>query len=442
MKDLLNDLESQKTAIAVIGLGYVGLPLACLLSEKYKVVGFDINEQRIRELQDGIDKTREVEEREKLINTNLTYTANKEDISSCQLIVVAVPTPIDNFKKPDLRPIIGASKTVGSVMQKGTVVVYESTVYPGCTENDCKTVLEEVSGLEHGKDFFLGYSPERVNPGDKEHTIDKIVKVVSGSTPEVCELLEKVYGSVITAGTHAAPTIATAEAAKVIENTQRDLNIALINELAVIFERVGLDTNDVLEAAGTKWNFLKFKPGLVGGHCIGVDPYYLTHMAQGVGLNPQVILAGRRINDNMGRFVAEKVVRMILTSGSGESLPSEINVAVMGVTFKENVPDLRNTKVVDVIEQLEKFGVKVHAFDPIADAQEYEEEYGRKLMKWEDIPQCDAVISAVKHDVFLKDFGLNVISEKMNPKRKILADLKAIYSTEDATKFGIISWRL
>jgi UDP-N-acetyl-D-galactosamine dehydrogenase len=327
-------------------------------------------------------------------------------------------------------------------MQKGSVVVFESTVYPGCTENDCRQVLEQASGYKHLTDFFLGYSPERVNPGDKEHTIDKIVKVVAGSTPEVCALLQNVYGSVISAGTHPAVTIATAEAAKVIENTQRDLNIALINELAMIFEKVGLDTNEVLEAAGTKWNFLKFKPGLVGGHCIGVDPYYLTHMAEGVGIHPQVILAGRRINDNMGKFVADKIVRMILTTGNGEKHTGTINVAILGVTFKENVPDLRNTKVIDVIESLEAFGISVYAIDPVADSHEYEEEYGRKLSQWEDIPQCDAIVAAVKHDVFMEEYRLADLVKKMNPKRKILADLKGGYDREEAERIGVSLWRL
>ncbi len=439
MKDLLKKLKSREAPLGVVGLGYVGLPLACLFAEKYRVVGFDIKKDRVEELKKGLDRTREVEDKAKLLNPNITYTCDATSLANCPVIIVAVPTPIDNFKVPDLTPVVGASKTVGKHMTKGTIVVYESTVYPGLTETTCGKLLEEQSGMKCGRDFFLGYSPERVNPGDKKHTIDKIVKVVSGQTPEVLDVLAEVYGSVIPAGVHRAPSMATAEAAKVLENTQRDINIALVNELAMLCERIGLDTNDVLEAASTKWNFLNFRPGLVGGHCIGVDPYYLTHLASSVNFHPQAILAGRRINDGMGKFIGEKLIRLCLNAG--KKLEKELKIAILGVTFKENVPDLRNSKVLDIVETLETFGAKIYLFDPIADPEEFHEEYGRKLVNWKDIPACDAMILAVKHNIFLDEYPLKRLVEKMNGTR-IIADVKAMIDRKEARDMGVTVWRL
>lgn len=439
MKHILSQLKAKEAPIGVIGLGYVGLPLACLLAQKYKVVGFDINKARIQELRDGLDHTREVEDKQKILNPNLSYTTDGEALRQCPLVIVAVPTPIDNFKVPEISPVVGATKTAGKYMKKGAVIVYESTVYPGLTESICGKILEEQSHLKCGKDFFLGYSPERVNPGDKKHTIDKIVKVVSGQTPEVLELLAEVYGSVIQAGVHRAPSIATAEAAKVIENTQRDINIALINELAMLSEKIGLDTNDVLEAAATKWNFLDFRPGLVGGHCIGVDPYYLTHLASSVNFHPQVILAGRRINDGMGHFIGEKIIRLCMNAG--KRLEKELKIGILGVTFKENVPDLRNSKVLDIVETLETFGAKVYLFDPVADPKEFEEEYKRKLVAWKDIPTCDAVVLAVKHNVFQTEYPLSKLIEKLDDTR-IVADIKAVIDRKKAKELGVNIWRL
>lgn len=434
-----NKVVKKESPIGVVGLGYVGLPLACLLAEKYLVVGFDINTKRVKELSDGIDRTNEVTDRTKLLNKNLSYTTDPKALAACPLIIVAVPTPVDQYKKPDLYPVEAASRTVGKALAKGTTVVFESTVYPGVTETICGTIIEKESGLKRGKDFWLGYSPERVNPGDKERTIDKIIKVVSGENPAITDFLVTVYSSVIKAGIHRAANIMTAEAAKVIENTQRDLNIALINELAMIFDEIGLDTNDVLDASGTKWNFLPFKPGLVGGHCIGVDPYYLTYMAEGLGLNPQIISAGRRINDGMGLYVAQKALSLILNSG--KALKSPVQVGILGATFKENVPDIRNTKVVSVAEKLEATGVKVHVVDPIADPHEFEEEYRRKLTSWEELPRCDALILAVRHEEFIRDTPLSKLLTKMDEK-KILLDLKNVIDRDEAIRLGINLWRL
>lgn len=439
MDALLAKIQSKETPIGVVGLGYVGLPLACLLATKFKVVGFDINARRVAELRDGIDVTKEVTDRNRLVQDSLYYTTAPQELEQCKVIIVAVPTPINSYKQPDLFPVISASQTVGKVLKPGTIVCFESTVYPGLTETVCKTELEKASDMTYGKDFFLGYSPERVNPGDKLHTIEKIIKVVSGCNPAVTKVLSNIYGAVIEAGIHVAPNIATAEAAKVIENTQRDLNIALINELSIIFERMGLDTQDVLAAAKTKWNFLDFKPGLVGGHCIGVDPYYLISCAEGLGLHPQVIGAGRRINDNMAKFVGEKTLRMILDNNQNAS--KQIDVTILGVTFKENVPDLRNTKVVDVADYLESFGVKVHLVDPVADPAEFKHEYNRTLIKWEDAPKSDAIIVAVGHEEVKKQFTLDVLASKLNGNN-VLVDLKGLYdkSKISADKFNY--WRL
>ncbi|RRQ20152.1 Vi polysaccharide biosynthesis UDP-N-acetylglucosamine C-6 dehydrogenase TviB [Guyparkeria sp. SCN-R1] len=383
--------------IAMIGLGYVGLPLAVAFGRVQPVVGFDINTKRISELKEGIDHTREVEPDELAEATELSFTDRLEDIADCNVFIVTVPTPIDRYKRPDLGPLISASKTVGQVLKKNDVVIYESTVYPGATEDDCVPVLERTSGLTFNRDFFAGYSPERINPGDKEHRVADIMKVTSGSTPEASEFIDGLYRRVIKAGTHLAPAIRVAEAAKVIENTQRDVNIALVNELAMLFNKMGVDTQAVLEAAATKWNFLPFKPGLVGGHCIGVDPYYLTQKAQEIGYNPEMILAGRRTNDGMGEYVAAQVVQL-MTRKRVQVVDSK--VLILGLTFKENCPDLRNTRVMDVVHHLEQYNVDVHIHDPWADADEAMDEYGITLDPAPQTGGFDAVIIAVAHDDF------------------------------------------
>lgn len=383
--------------ISVIGLGYVGLPVAVAFGQTARVVGFDIDPERIAELERGIDRTHEAEP-EELARADIHYTSAVEDLRAADFHIVAVPTPVDDAKRPDLSPMLRASETVARVLKPGDIVVYESTVYPGATEEDCVPVLERVSGLRCGEDFFVGYSPERINPGDREHTFTKITKVVAGQTPEVLEIVAAVYASVVTAGVHKAPTIRVAEAAKVIENTQRDLNIALMNELTLIFNRMGIDTRDVLAAAGTKWNFLRFEPGLVGGHCIGVDPYYLTHKAQRVGYIPQVILAGRSINDGMGAYVAAQVIKRLVQAGGRVK---GARVTVLGLTFKENVPDLRNTRVIDIVDALREYGIEVQVTDPLADPLEAEHEYGLKLVPAADLRPADAVILAVAHQAYL-----------------------------------------
>ncbi|RKQ63485.1 UDP-N-acetyl-D-galactosamine dehydrogenase [Thermovibrio guaymasensis] len=429
------DFKEGKEKIGVVGLGYVGLPLAVALSKAFKVVGFDIDEGRVRELKEGYDRTGEVEG-ERIKSSGIEFTSSPESLKECRLIVVTVPTPIDKHKIPDLRPLKSATRTVGRNMSKGTVVVYESTVYPGVTEEICVPILEEESGLKYLEDFKVGYSPERVNPGDKNHTVEKIVKVVSGCDSETTGLLARIYGEVIEAGIHRAPNIKTAEAAKVIENTQRDLNIALINELALIFHRLGIDTRDVLEAASTKWNFLKFEPGLVGGHCIGVDPYYLTFKAQEIGYHPEVILAGRRINDYMGKFVAESTVKLMIKEGK-QILNSK--VLIMGITFKENIKDIRNSRVIDIYRELESFGVKPYIYDPHADHEEVKREYGIEMIKNpEEMAPYDAVVVAVKHREFLNlkpDFfkGISV-------SKPIVVDVKGIYD-RNAFK-DVVLWRL
>jgi len=359
--------------VAVVGLGYVGLPLAVEFGKRFNTVGFDIKPDRVNELRKGRDSTLEVDSVDLAEATKLTYTTKLSDLKACRVFIVTVPTPIDEYKRPDLTPLVKSSESVGQVLKKGDVVVYESTVYPGCTEEVCVPILERVSGLKFNKDFFAGYSPERINPGDKEHRLPTIRKVTSGSTPEAAEFVDSFYRSIITAGTHRASSIKVAEAAKVIENTQRDVNIALVNELALIFNRLGIDTEEVLNAAGSKWNFLPFRPGLVGGHCIGVDPYYLTHKAQAIGYHPEVILAGRRINDNMGNYVAQQVAQLMIQR---RIQVKDSRVLIMGLTFKENCPDVRNTKIVDVVRELEKYGARVDVFDPWADADEAEHEYG------------------------------------------------------------------
>jgi len=382
--------------IGIIGLGYVGLPLAAEFGKVIDVVGFDINKERIDELKKGFDRTREVDAEELKTSTKLTFSADKNDLRKVNYFIVTVPTPVDDSKKPDLRPLISASKTVGGALKKGDVVIYESTVYPGCTEEICVPVLEEISGLKFNTDFFCGYSPERINPGDKLHRVTTIKKVTSGSTPEIAEKVDKLYKTIIKAGTHKASSIKVAEAAKVIENSQRDINIAFVNELALIFDRIGIDTHEVLEAAGTKWNFLPFKPGLVGGHCIGVDPYYLTHKAESLGYHSQVILAGRKINDNMGIYIANCVIKLMAKQ---DIAINKANVLVLGITFKEDCPDIRNSRVVDVIHELRSYGPQVDIYDPHANGAEVKHEYGLTIISSLE-KKYDAIVLAVGHKEF------------------------------------------
>lgn len=407
--------------IAVIGLGYVGLPLAVEFGKKRPTVGFDINKTRIKELKEGHDRTLETDDKELASSVHLLITENLIDIQDCQIFLITVPTPIDKYKRPDLTPLIKASETVGKVLKKGDIVIYESTVYPGATEEDCVPVLEKFSGLKYNTDFFCGYSPERINPGDKVHTVTKIRKVTSGSNPEIAEEVDQLYKSIITAGTFLASSIRVAEAAKVIENSQRDINIAFVNELAVIFNRMGIDTIEVLEAAGTKWNFLPFRPGLVGGHCIGVDPYYLTHKAQELGYNPEIILAGRRLNDNMGILVANNVIKLMIKKGHKiEGAP----VLVLGITFKENCPDIRNSRVIDVIAELESFGCKVETFDPWADKNEVKHEYGTDILtQAAEIKgkKYSAIVAAVAHNEFM-----TINLDELKVPNAVVYDIKAI----------------
>lgn len=407
--------------IAVLGLGYVGLPLARLFSTKYRTVGFDKSERRVQQLLTGHDDTLEVEDHllQEALNNGLTCTTDIEKIRDCNFYVVAVPTPVDINNNPDLTPLVKASETVGKVIQPGDIVVYESTVYPGATEEDCIPVVEQVSGLKFNVDFFAGYSPERINPGDKEHTVEKIKKVTSGSNPEIGKLVDEVYASVISAGTHLAPTIKVAEAAKVIENSQRDINIAFVNELSKIFTRMGIDTQDVLAAAATKWNFLPFKPGLVGGHCIGVDPYYLAQCAQRYGYNPEIILAGRRVNDSMGEYVAQQVIKLMLKKGI-QVLGSEI--LILGFTFKENCPDVRNTKVIDIVKALKEFDLNVTIYDPWANPEVAMHEYGIKICNKTPIARFDAAILAVAHKEF-DELDLEILTTACS----VFYDVKGIF---------------
>ena len=422
--------------ISVIGLGYVGLPVAVAFGKVRRTVGFDINPLRIKELLTGYDRTGEVTS-EDLQAADILFTEKLEELAQADFHIVAVPTPVDEAHQPDLSLMYRASETIGKALKKGDIVVYESTVYPGVTEDECVPVLERISGLVCGRDFTVGYSPERINPGDKEHTFTKIKKVVSGQDDETLEIVARVYESVVTAGVHRAPSIKVAEAAKVIENTQRDLNIALMNELALIFDRMGIDTNDVLEAAGTKWNFLKFKPGLVGGHCIGVDPYYLTHKAEKIGYIPQVILAGRRINDGMGKFVAQRAIKEMIHAGHN-ILGS--TVTVLGLTFKENCPDLRNSKVIDIINELSDYGINVQVCDPLADPDEAIHEYGVQLVPTTELKPAAAVVAAVAHQQFLA-WSPKDVSRYMgdNP---VLIDVKGMYDQQAMKAAGIRVWRL
>ncbi|MBT0812583.1 nucleotide sugar dehydrogenase [Litoribacter ruber] len=422
----INEIKDQ--GIAVIGLGYVGLPLAVEFAKKFKVVGFDINEGRIAELSKGHDRTLEVEDdylKEVLDMGNLSFTNKSEDIASCSVFIITVPTPVDKHNRPDLTPLVKASQTVGKILKKGDIVIYESTVYPGCTEEDCVPVLEEVSGLKFNTDFYAGYSPERINPGDKEHTVTKIKKVTAGSTPESGKVINDLYGEIIVAGTHLAPAIKVAEAAKVIENSQRDINIAFVNELSKIFAKLDIDTLDVLEAAGTKWNFLPFRPGLVGGHCIGVDPFYLAQKAMEVGYNPEIILGGRRVNDSMGKFVADQVIKLLIKN---EHMIAKSSVLMLGVTFKENCPDVRNTRVIDVIQEMKAFGVTVDVYDPWADKDEVKHEYGLDLIDnpFESGKKYEGVVLAVSHKEFLSSDLSQLKAEK-----GVIYDVKSILPKEE-----------
>ena len=423
-----------KPKIGIIGLGYVGLPLARLFATKYSVVGFDVNQERIAELISGNDSTLEVDNTtlqevlvvENMMKKGLFCSSDLESLKECDYYIITVPTPVDKNNRPVLTPLIKASETVGSVLKKGDIVVYESTVYPGATEEECIPVLEEVSGLKFNKDFYAGYSPERINPGDKEHTVEKILKVTSGSTPEIGKKIDDLYKSVISAGTHLAPTIKVAEASKVIENSQRDINIAFVNELAKIFNLMDINTHDVLEAAGTKWNFLPFKPGLVGGHCIGVDPYYLAQKAQEYGYNPEIILAGRRLNDGMGEYVANQVVKLMIQK---DVKIKGAEVLVLGITFKENCPDVRNTKAVDVISALEQYNIKVTIYDPWANEEEVKQEYGLKSTRSLPIEKFDSIIVTVAHNEF-KELNYS----ELRKENSILYDVKNILNSNQVDK--------
>jgi UDP-N-acetyl-D-galactosamine dehydrogenase len=425
------------STIAVIGLGYVGLPLAVEFGKKFRTLGFDLSEEKVAAYRDFVDPTGEVSSADLRAATQLSCHTDPAVLKDADFLIVAVPTPVDDAHQPDFTPLVKSSQTVGRNLKPGAIVVYESTLYPGATEEVCIPILERESGLKWKEGFFVGYSPERINPGDKERTVTKIVKVVSGDTPETLETVSKVYGEVITAGVYPASSIKVAEAAKVIENTQRDLNIALMNELSLIFHKIGIDTLDVLKAAGTKWNFLPFRPGLVGGHCIGVDPYYLTHKADMLGYHPQVILAGRRINDGMGKFVAEQTVKEMI--GAGSSIKGA-DVIVLGLTFKENCPDLRNSKVIDVIRELQSYGCNVHVHDAVAEADEALHEYGVSLTEWDDLPQAQAIVAAVSHSDYLA-MPIERILTKLVPDG-VFTDVKSAYDLDALTSAGARVWRL
>jgi UDP-N-acetyl-D-galactosamine dehydrogenase len=427
----------RSSKIAVVGLGYVGLPLAVHLSAHFAVTGYDVRKSRIAELKQGHDRTLEVSG-ETLKEAVLDFTADPQILSSCPLIIVAVPTPIDDSRIPDLRPVENAAHAVGKHLAAGSTVVFESTVYPGVTEDICVPILEKQSGLKLGEGFTVGYSPERINPGDRVHTLDNITKIVSASDPQTLELLSQIYGTIVRAGIYKTSSIKIAEAAKVIENTQRDINIALMNELSIIFNRMDIDTLEVLEAAGTKWNFLPFRPGLVGGHCIGVDPYYLTYKAESIGYHPEMILAGRRINDNMGKYIAERTIKILINAGRPVR---NARVAVLGLTFKENIPDLRNTRVIDIITELKDYGVHVLVHDPMADPAEVNHYYGLTMTPVQDIQEVDAVIVAVAHQAY-QHLGLAGMAGLCRSGRPIVVDVKAIFDPEEARRLGIHYWRL
>ena len=423
--------------VAVIGLGYVGLPLVVEFGKRSRTIGFDISVPKVESCLRGSDPSRELPDSEMRAAVHAEYSADPKMLGEADVIIIAVPTPVDEAHIPDFRPLIGASRAAGQHMKKGAIVVYESTVYPGATEEVCIPVLEQASGMKWKQDFFVGYSPERINPGDRERTLTKIIKVVSGDTPATLEKVAALYQSIVEPGVHRASSIKAAEACKVIENTQRDLNIALMNELAIIFDKIGIDTTEVLEAAGAKWNFLKFKPGLVGGHCIGVDPYYLTHKAETLGYHPQVILAGRRINDGMGKFIAEQTIKQMIASGS---YIKGARVNVLGLTFKDNCADLRNSKVVDIINELKSFGVEVFVHDPEADPEEAMHEYGVRLMAWDDLPRADAIVAAVAHRGFL-ELDVEDVGKKLI-KGGCFIDVKATFPEAKLVGAGFKVWRL
>ncbi|NMG31703.1 nucleotide sugar dehydrogenase [Aromatoleum evansii] len=425
------------TTVAVIGLGYVGLPLAVEFGRKFKTLGFDLSARKVAAYRDHYDPTGEVSGEALQAATMLSCHTDAGVIAEADFVVVAVPTPVGEAHQPDFSPLVGASRIVGQNLKRGAIVVFESTVYPGATEEVCIPIMERESGLKWKEDFFVGYSPERINPGDKERTVTRIVKVVSGDTPATLAKVAEVYGAIISAGVYAASSIKVAEAAKVIENTQRDLNIALMNELAVIFHKIGIDTLEVLEAAGTKWNFLPFRPGLVGGHCIGVDPYYLTYKAEMLGYHSDVVLAGRRINDGMGKYVAEQTVKQMIQAGHAVR---GCDVVVMGLTFKENCPDLRNSKVIDVIRELRSFGCRVHVHDAVAAPSDAEHEYGEALLPWDDLPRATAVVAAVSHKAYL-EMPLVNITDKLLPNG-IFVDVKSAYDQDALTASGVTVWRL
>jgi UDP-N-acetyl-D-galactosamine dehydrogenase len=420
-------LSLRKCRIGVVGLGYVGLPLAVEFGKCFETVGFDVKPERIAELRAGRDSTLETTRAELRAARQLTFTTNLADLKKCRVFIVTVPTPIDEYKRPDLNPLVRASESVGKVLKRGDVVIYESTVYPGCTEEVCVPILERESGLRFNRDFFAGYSPERINPGDREHRLTTIRKITSGSTPEVADFVDRLYGAIIKAGTHKATSIRVAEAAKVIENTQRDVNIALINELALIFNRLGIDTEEVLVAAGTKWNFLPFRPGLVGGHCIGVDPYYLTHKAQEIGYHPEMILAGRRLNDNMANYVAGEVVKLMTLR---RIHVKDSRILVLGITFKENCPDIRNSKVIDVVRELQRYGAKVDIYDPWADGSECRHEYGIRPVRSLERNTYDAIVCAVAHREF-REMGIQGV-RKLGKKQHVLYDIKHVFRAGEA----------
>ncbi len=425
------------TTIAVVGLGYVGLPLAVAFGKKFPTIGFDLSSEKVEAYRRFVDPTGELASTEIRAASLLSHTTDAAQLRRADFIVVAVPTPVDEAHRPDFRALLGASETVGRNLKRGATIVFESTVYPGATEEVCVPAIERHSGMKWKRDFFVGYSPERINPGDREHTLTRITKVVAGDTPDTLERVASMYGTIITAGVHRASSIKVAEAAKVIENTQRDLNIALMNELALIFHKIGIDTLEVLETAGTKWNFLPFRPGLVGGHCIGVDPYYLTHKADTLGYHPQVILAGRRINDGMGKFIAEQTVKQMIQAGRHVK---GSNVNVLGLTFKENCPDLRNSRVIDVVRELASYGVTVHVHDPVADAKEALLEYGVVLKAWEELPEADAIVAAVAHRHF-RERPIGDFAAKLAPNG-LYVDVKCVADPAALRALGLEVWRL
>ncbi len=423
--------------VAVIGLGYVGLPLVVEFGKLGRTIGFDIDTAKVAKCRSGVDPSKEIPDAEMRLAVHAEYSSDPRSLAEADFILVAVPTPVDAAHNPDFSPLVGASRSIGPNLKRGAIVVFESTVYPGATEEVCIPVIEQSSGLRWKQDFFVGYSPERINPGDREHMLTNVVKVVSGDTPDTLEQVAQLYEKIVKPGVYRCSSIKAAEACKVIENTQRDLNIALMNELAIIFDKVGVDTSEVLQAAGTKWNFLKFKPGLVGGHCIGVDPYYLTHKAGMLGYHPQVILAGRRINDGMGKFIAEQTVKQMISAGS---YIKGTKVNVLGLTFKENCADLRNSKVVDIINELRSFGVEVFVHDPEADPEEALHEYGVKLMSWDELPRAEAIVAAVAHDQF-RELGVEALSRKV-VKGGCFIDVKACFDDRALEGNGLRVWRL